>query len=101
MSDVSQRAAECAKAIPSGARSFNEDRTAFATALAALVRAVRDSDERFAFDLEGRPGAIAAVREALPASEAELLTVILEDVASELAAYQEALYQMAVAAGQR
>ena len=98
MSDVSQRAAECAGAIPADARSFNDDRASFAEALDALLRAVRSSHERFAFDLEGRPGAIAAVREALPASEAELLTAILDDVAAELAAYQEALYQMAAAA---
>ena len=97
MSDVRQRAEECARAIPAAARSFEEDRAAFETALATLVGAVRASHERFAFDVEGRPGAIAAVREALPASEAELLGVILEDVAAELAAYQEALYQLAVA----
>ena len=101
MSDVSQRAAECARAIPVAVRSFDEDRPAFATALDALVGAVRASDERFAFDREGRPGAIAAVREALPASEAELLSAILDDVVAELAAYKEALYQVAIAARQR
>ena len=98
MSDVSRCAAECARAIPAGTRSFDDDRAAFATALESLVNAVRASHERFVFDVEGRPGAIAAVREALPASEAELLSAILEDVAAELAAYQEALYQMAIAA---
>jgi hypothetical protein len=101
MSDVRQRAAACARAIPAGPRSFDEDRAAFEAALGELVAAVRASHERFAFDLEGRPGAIAAVREALPASESDLLSAILDDVASELAAYQEALYQMAVAARQR
>ena len=101
MSDVSQYAVECARAIPADARSFDEDRSALGTALSELVRTVRASHERFAFDREGRPGAIAAVREALPASEAELLSAILEDVAAELAAYQEALYQVAVAARQR
>src|SRR5688572_237297 len=98
MSDVQQRAAECARAIPAEARSFDEDRSAFVAALDGLVSAVRASHERFAFDSEGRPGAVAAVREALPGSEAELLSVILEDVAAELKAYQEALYQVAVAA---
>ena len=101
MSDVSQRAAECARAIPAAARSFDKDRPAFGAAFDALVAAVRASDERFAFDVEGRPGALAAVREALPANEAELLSAILDDVTAELAAYQEALYQMAVAARQR
>jgi len=98
MSDVRQSAAECARAIPAEARSFDEDRSAFETALSELVSVVRGSHERFAFDRDGRPGAIAAVREALPASEADLLSAILEDVAAELSAYQEALYQMAVAA---
>ena len=98
MSNVRECAAECARAIPAEARSFDEDRSAFETALSELVSVVRASHERFAFDREGRPGAIAAVREALPASEADLLSAILEDVAAELAAYQEALYQMAVAA---
>jgi len=98
---VTHRAAECAAVIPAAARSFANDRAAFAAALNALLEAVRGSDERFAFDLEGRPGAIAAIREALPASEAELLSAVLEDVAAELAAYQEALYQLAVAARNR
>jgi|SRR5678816_1685522 hypothetical protein len=98
MSNVSQRAAECARAIPVAVRSFDEDRPVFVTALDALLTAVRNSHERFAFDLDGRPGAIAAVREALPAAEAELLGAVLDDVAAELAAYQEALYQVAVAA---
>jgi hypothetical protein len=96
-----QRAVACVRTIPSDARSFTDDRASFASTLDALIEAVRSSDERFAFDVEGRPGAIAAVREALPASEAELLGAILEDVAAELAAYQEALYQMVVAARQR
>ena len=101
MSDVSQWAVGCARGIPPEARSFADDRASFAEALDGLLGAVRQSHERFAFDLEGRPGAIAAVREALPASEAELLSAILDDVAAELAAYQEALYQMAVAARRR
>jgi len=102
MSEVlRERAVECVRAIPSQAGSFDDDRASFASTLDALIEAVRSSHDRFAFDREGRPGAIAAVREALPASESELLSVILEDVAAELAAYQEALYQMAVAARQR
>ena len=54
------------------------------------------------FDLEGRPAAIAAIRSALPAMEAELLDAVLEDVACELAATREALYLVAAAqAGRR
>lgn len=88
-------AADCAARIPQSSRSFAEDRPALSAALEALLDAVRQSDARFAFDREGRPDAIAAVRHALPAMEADLLDAILEDVACELAAYQEALYRVA------
>ena len=102
MSDaLSQSAEKCAETIPSAPGSFAEDRAALAPQLDALIGALRQSDERFAFDSDGRPSAIAAVREALPASEAELLAAILDDVACELAAYQEALYRIAVAARRR
>jgi len=86
----------CAARIPSTPRSFDEDRAALGADLNAVLTAIRDSDARFAFDREGRPGALAAVRHALPAMEADLLDAILEDVACELAAYQEALYRLAV-----
>ena len=98
---VSESAEKCAETIPSAPGSFAEDRAALAPHLDALIGALRQSDERFAFDSEGRPSAIAAVREALPANEAELLAAILDDVACELAAYQEALYRIAVAARRR
>ena len=69
MSDaLSQSAAKCADTIPSEPSSFAEDRAALATHLDALIGALRQSHERFAFDLEGRPAAIAAVRDALPAN---------------------------------
>ena len=102
MSDaLSQSAAKCAETIPSEPSSFADDRAALATHLDALIGALRQSHERFAFDLEGRPAAIAAVREALPANEAGLLDAILDDVACELAVYQEALYRVAIAAQRR
>ena len=63
-----------------------------------LLTEVQRSDDRFAFDLDGRPGAIAAVREALPPAECELLDAILEDHACELAAVREAMFQVARAA---
>ena len=88
-------AAACAERIPSAPSSFQEDRPVLGEALEALIAAVRDSHDRFAFDREGRPGAVAAVRHALPAMEAELLDAILDDVTCELAAYQEALYRLA------
>ena len=86
----------CAARIPSSPRSFHEDRAALGADLDAVLAAIRDSDARFTFDREGRPAALAAVRHALPAMEADLLDAILEDVACELAAYQEALYRLAV-----
>ena len=36
------------------------------------LEAVRGTDARFVYDREGRPGAIAAIRGALPAIEREL-----------------------------
>jgi hypothetical protein len=92
-------AADCAGRIPQTPGSFQDDRAALGEALDALLTAVRHSDERFAFDRDGRPGAVAAVRHALPAMEAELLDAILDDVACELAAYQEALYRVAAMRG--
>jgi len=58
---------------------------------------VKNSDPRFAFDRDGRPGAIAAVRGALPTIERELFDAVLEDCACELAATREALFQMIAA----
>jgi hypothetical protein len=61
----------------------------------ALLTAVRQAHARFAFDRDGRPGAINAVREALPAMERDLFDAVLDDHACELAAVEEALYQFA------
>jgi hypothetical protein len=94
-------AADCADRLPSTARSFADDAATLEPALGALLTAVRSHHERFAFDRDGRPAAIAAIRHALPAMEGDLLDAVLEDVACELAAYQEALYQIAVAARQK
>ena len=68
------------------------------TALTAFVTGLQGQDARYAFDAQGRPGALAAIRAALPAMERDLLDAVLEDVACELAAWQEALYQVAQAA---
>jgi len=87
--------AACAQRIPAQPQSFDADRHLISPALDELVAAIRQSDNRFAFDRDGRPGAIAAVRHALPSTEGELLDAILEDVTCELAAYQEALYRLA------
>jgi hypothetical protein len=91
----------CAQRIPASPRSFTEDRPALGPDLDALLAAIRESHERFAFDREGRPSAVTAVRQALPSMQADLFDAILEDVACELAAYQEALYRLAVTRRQR
>lgn len=56
---------------------------------------------QFAFDAEGRPGAIDAVRHALPAVERELFEAVVEDHACELAAVREAMYHVVLAALRR
>jgi hypothetical protein len=95
---IAALASACARQIPTEPSSFTVDRSAFQAAFDTLLAAVAAGEARFAFDRDGRPPALQAVRDALPAMEAELLDAILEDVACELAATQEALYQIAVAA---
>src|SRR5258706_9983843 len=56
--------------------------------------AVKASDPKFAFDPEGRPGAIAAIRGALPMMERDLFDAAMEDCECELAATREAMVQM-------
>ena len=63
----------------------------------ALLHAVRKTHARFALDRDGRPGAIDAVREALPVMERDLFEAVIEDHACEVAAVEEALYQFALA----
>jgi hypothetical protein len=67
----------------------------FEEAAAPLLALIRSSDERFAFDSEGRPGAIDAVRQALPAVERDLFDAVVDDHACEVAALREALRQLA------
>lgn len=55
---------------------------------------VRNSNAKFAFDREGRPGAIEAVRGALPLMERELFDAVIEDCECELAAVREAMFRM-------
>ena len=60
-----------------------------------LLNRVRDLDPRFAFDRDGRPAAINAVREALPAMERDLFDAVIEDFTCELAAAEEVWRQAA------
>ena len=100
MPDVLHRADEMAARIESAA-SFAATGPAVASAYDDLLRAVRAVDARFAFDREGRPAAIAAVREALPLMERDLFEAVLEDHACEIAAIEEALFQVLRAYGRR
>jgi hypothetical protein len=61
------------------------------------LEAVKASHPKFAFDRDGRPGAIAAVRGALPTIERELFDAVIDDCECELAATKEALFQMIAA----
>ncbi|HTM02677.1 MAG TPA: hypothetical protein VL173_04165 [Vicinamibacterales bacterium] len=93
---IAALASACAAHLPQAAATFAGDVRAFDDAWQQLLTAMARSDARFGFDRDGRPAAIDAVRRALPAVERELFDVILEDVACELAATQEALYRVAI-----
>ena len=93
--EVLRLAAACAERLRA---TVAADQTVLEPLLRELLAAVQSTDARFAFDRDGRPGAIAAVREALPPSERELLDAIIEDHACELAAVHEAMFQVARAA---
>ena len=56
--------------------------------------AVKGSHTQFMFDREGRPGAIAAIRGALPTIERDLFDAVIEDCECELAATREAMFRL-------
>jgi hypothetical protein len=86
--DIARLADACAIRLPAA-------RTAEAISLdpsfQALLDAIRRSEARFAFEREGRPEAIAAVRDALPLVERDLFDAIVDDHACEVAALSETL----------
>jgi hypothetical protein len=84
----------CAMRLAAGQSA---DALALEPTFTVLLNAIRDSDARFAFDHEGRPAAIAAVREALPVIERDLFDAVVEDHACEIAALTQALVLMAKA----
>lgn len=73
------------------------DRDALEREFQRTLAAVKNSQPQFAFDCDGRPAAIAAVRGALPTIERELFDAVMEDCECELAATREALFQMIAA----
>ena len=97
---ITALASGCARQLTAGSTTFLED-PIFRSQFDALLAAVAASSDRYTFDRENRPGALQAVRRALPALEVELFDLILEDLACELAATREALYQVARAATSR
>lgn len=95
--EITRSADKLASILPGDQPSFDLARQQVEKEYLALLNAVRNVHERFAFDREGRPGAINAVREALPVMERDLFDAVLEDHACEVAAIEEALYQFALA----
>ena len=70
------------------------DREVIESELQRVLERLKGQDPRFAFDRAGRPGAIAAVRGALPLMERELFDAVMEDCECEFAALREALVEM-------
>jgi hypothetical protein len=95
--DIARHADGVAAQLTRLSGSYFEDVPRFDAELQALVAAISRVDARYAFDRAGRPDAIAAIRRALPAVERELLDAVIDDHACELAAIEEALYQVALA----
>jgi hypothetical protein len=93
---IAALASACAARLPAAPSTFQTDTREFEAPWQGLLVAVARSDPRYGFDRDGRPGALRAVRSALPAMEAELFDAIMEDVGCELAAVQEALYRIAL-----
>jgi hypothetical protein len=92
--ELARLADACASRL-SGARTA--EALALEPSFTELLNAIRQSHPRFAFEREGRPDAIAAVREALPLIERDLFDAVVEDHACEVAALGEALFLMAQA----
>jgi hypothetical protein len=93
-SDVARCAALLAQRMDGTFDTFDDARALAGREYEQLIEAVKATHQRFAFDREGRPGAIAAVRASLPAMERDLFEAVLEDQACELAAVEEALFQL-------
>ena len=94
---ITRRAGQLVASLTGLEASFEDARERAGAEYAALLEAVRRTHSRFAFDREGRPGAVNAVREALPAMERDVFEAVLEDHTCELAAVEEALFQFALA----
>jgi hypothetical protein len=99
--DIARRANLLAARLTGTAQSFADASGEFETEYHALLQAISRLGPRYAFDRDGRPSAIDAVREALPLMERDLFDAIVDDHACEVAAVEEALYRVALAYGRR
>jgi hypothetical protein len=99
--DASRRADLIAARLTGADRSFAEASRGFEAEYQELLGAISRLGARYAFDRDGRPAAIAAVREALPVMERDLFDAIVDDHACEVAAVEEALYRLTLAYGRR
>jgi len=91
---VARLAQICASRIDPAWQSFDESFPALKDDLQQLLDSLKTLDPRFQFDRAGRPGAVAAVRGALPGVERELFDAVMEDCECELAATREAFFQL-------
>ena len=98
---IDDLAARIAGRSAAGTAAFADAAREFEDEYRSLLAAIAGLHARFAFDRDGRPGAIAAVRDALPPVECDLLAAIVDDHACEVAAIEEALWRVARAAARR
>lgn len=91
---IARLAEMCASRIDPASSSFDEAFPQFRNEMDQLLETLKTLDPRYLFDRGGRPGAVAAIRGALPAVERELFDAIMEDCECELAATREAFFQV-------
>jgi hypothetical protein len=91
---VARLAEICASRIDPASGSFDDAFPQFRSEMNQLLEALKALDPRYLFDRGGRPGAVSAIRGALPGIERELFDAVMEDCECELAATREALFQV-------
>jgi hypothetical protein len=91
---IARLAELCASRVDPASQSFDQNFPHFKNEMTQLLDALKALDPRFLFDRGGRPGAIGAIRGALPGVERELFDAVMEDCECELAATREAFFQL-------
>ncbi|MEO8452786.1 MAG: hypothetical protein ABI647_23540 [Gemmatimonadota bacterium] len=100
-SEIARLAAACATRLDGVSKADVTDApnaTVLEPEFGALMREVGIVDPALTFDRDGRPSAIAAVRNALPLTERDLLDAIIEDHGCEMAALRAAMFEVIIAA---